>query len=475
MVRIDKRPLSLYVHIPFCKAKCNYCDFLSFGGCGYSEQKQYVSALCKEIEAYRCVSREYVIQTIFFGGGTPSFVEASFIEQIMQTIRSVFEIAPQAEITIEGNPDSLLKDKLSVYRRTGVNRLSIGLQSANDELLKVLGRVHNYDQFVAAYSSARQVGFSNINIDIMSGLPGESKESYVRTLAKVVELQPEHISAYSLIVEEGTPLCDNDDLLDLLPSEEIDRQLYAKTKMLLKNSGYDRYEISNYSKKGYECQHNLVYWTGGEYLGVGLGASSYLQVWFDDKHSERIRFHGVESMDEYIGRFSNCEGMQEDDYTNVYHYYENVIKEDCLHQENVSEIDDDDLDEVYDVYENMEESLGMALGMNLSCENDNSNLKKYHQYEDNALLEFIRDYYRDLQFLKRKDEMEEFMFLGLRCTNGVSKQEFKSRFGVDMESVYGRVIDKYVEQQMLIIQEDRIYLSDAGIDVSNVVMAEFML
>ena len=490
MVRIDKRPLSLYVHSPFCKAKCNYCDFLSFGGCGYSEQKQYVSALCKEIEAYRCVSREYVIQTIFFGGGTPSFVEASFIEQIMQTIRSVFEIAPQAEITIEGNPDSLLKDKLSVYRRAGVNRLSIGLQSANDELLKVLGRVHNYDQFVAAYSSARQVGFSNINIDIMSGLPGESKESYVRTLAKVVELQPEHISAYSLIVEEGTPLCDNDDLLDLLPSEEIDRQLYAKTKMLLKNSGYDRYEISNYSKKGYECQHNLVYWTGGEYLGVGLGASSYLQVWFDDKHSERIRFHGVESMDEYIGRFSNCEGMQEDDYTSVYHYYESAINgfesgesnsderdfdNSNYNEGNSYDIEDTDIDDIYDIYEGMEESLGMTIGMDLSYDSDCSNLKRYRECENNVLLEFVRDYYRDLQFLKRKDEMEEFMFLGLRCTNGVSKQEFKSRFGVDMESVYGRVIDKYVEQQMLIIQEDRIYLSDAGIDVSNVVMAEFML
>lgn len=474
MTRIEKRPLSLYVHIPFCKAKCNYCDFLSFGGCGYSEQKQYVSALCKEIEAYRPISDEYSIRTIFFGGGTPSFIEASFIKQIMQKIHSVFEVDLKAEITIEGNPDSLLKDKLAVYRSAGINRLSIGLQSANDDLLKVLGRVHNYDQFVAAYSSARQVGFSNINIDIMSGLPGETSESYVRTLAKVVELQPEHISAYSLIVEDGTPLCENDELLDLLPSEEMDRQLYAKTKMLLKNSGYDRYEISNYSKKEYECRHNLVYWTGGEYLGVGLGASSYLQVWLDDEHCERVRFHGVESMDEYLGRFSNCEGMREDDYTSVYHYYENAIQEDCLSKEDVSETDDD-FDDAYDIYENMEEAFGMALGMNLSCENDNSNLKKYHQYEDNALLEFIRDYYGDLQFLKRKDEMEEFMFLGLRCTKGISKQEFKDRFSVDIESVYGKVLSKYIKQQLLLESDGRIYLSDTGIDVSNVVMAEFML
>lgn len=404
MENLKKRDLSLYVHIPFCKARCNYCDFLSFGGCDYSSHKTYMYALCKEIEAYKPIADEYVIRTIFFGGGTPSFIDASFLESIMQTIRKVFTVDSNAEITIEGNPDSLMKEKLSAYRKAGINRLSIGLQSANDELLRVLGRVHNYDQFIAAYSSARQVGFSNINVDLMSGLPGETKESYVRTLAKVVELQPEHISAYSLIVEEGTPLYDNEELLGLLPSEEMDRQLYAKTKMLLKNSGYNRYEISNYAKQGYACRHNLVYWTGGEYLGVGLGASSYLTVWQNDEQYEKIRFHGEENMNEYIGRFSVCEGMWAD-----------------------------------------------------------------------TLLDFVRDYYRDLQFLKRKDEMEEFMFLGLRCADGVSQKDFKERFGVDIEGVYGKIIAKYKAQKLLIEEEGRLYLSDAGIDVSNAVMAEFML
>lgn len=447
MKNLKKRELSLYVHIPFCKAKCNYCDFLSFGGCSYSNHKQYVTALCKEIEAYKTIADEYVVKTIFFGGGTPSYIDASFIEQVMQKVQEVFCIDEQAEITIEGNPDSLTKDKLAVYRKVGINRLSIGLQSANDELLKMLGRVHNYDQFIAAYSSARQVGFSNINVDLMSGLPGESTESYLRTLAKVVELQPEHISAYSLIVEEGTPLYDNDELLNMLPSEELDRQLYAKTKMLLKNSKYDRYEISNYAKSGYECRHNLVYWTGGEYLGVGLGASSYLQVWIDDEKCEKVRFHGVDNMNEYIGRFSNCEGMREDAYTNTYHYYED------------------------DIYTEIEETFGM----DLSYDGENTNLQKYHQYENNTLLEFVRDYYKDLQFLKRKDEMEEFMFLGLRCMKGVSKKDFKERFGVEIESVYGKIIQKYMNQEMLIEKDNNIFLSDAGIDVSNVIMAEFML
>lgn len=409
----EVRDLSLYVHIPFCKQKCSYCDFLSFGNCSYSRQKQYVEALCKEILAYKPVAFDYRVKTIFIGGGTPSYIEASLMEQIMQTINAVFTVEEGAEITIEGNPDSLTTEKLNTYYRIGINRLSIGLQSANDEVLRTLGRVHNYDQFVAAYLSAKQAGFTNINVDLMSGIPGESVDSYIHTLAKVVELYPSHISAYSLIVEEGTPLSRNEELLSELPSEEEDRLLYAKTKMLLKNSGYSRYEISNYAKEGMSCKHNIVYWTGGEYLGVGLGAASYLTVWLDEKKYEKVRFHGVESMDEYIGRFSKCDGMREDEYTNM--------------------------------------------------------------FQVNLVLGFLKDYYQDLYFMKRKDEMEEFMFLGLRLMKGVSKAEFQRRFKVEIESVYGEIIEKYKKQKLLMEKEDRIYLSDEGIDVSNVIMAEFML
>lgn len=398
------RELSIYVHIPFCKAKCVYCDFLSFGGCRYDKQKRYVSALCRELEAYKQVAGEYIIKTIFIGGGTPSYMDASFVERIMQKIRQIFKIDAAAEITIEGNPDSLTREKLIVYRKLGINRLSIGLQSTNDEMLRRLGRVHNYDQFIAAYNSARQAGFNNINIDLMSGLPGESMESYIRTLGKVVQLQPEHISAYSLIVEEGTPLCDNEGLLEILPSEELDRLLYGRTKTLLQNSGYSRYEISNYAKRGFECRHNIVYWRGGEYLGVGLGAASYLTVFLEGNKKEKIRFHGIDNLDEYTAQFEQCTGMRED-----------------------------------------------------------------------AELEFVRDYYKDLQFLKRRDEIEEFMFLGLRMMEGISKKEFQERFGEKIESVYGKVLEKYKDKGFLLEQDERIYLSDAGIDVSNVVMAEFML
>lgn len=425
------RDLSIYVHIPFCRAKCSYCDFLSFGGCDGSLQKQYVDALCKEIEAYRFVAKDYRVQTIFFGGGTPSFIEAEWIGQILATIQKVFEVTEDAEITLEGNPDSLVSDKLIQYRKFSINRLSIGLQSANDDTLARMGRVHNYDQFLAAFENARNAGFLNMNVDLMSGMPGETMVSYLETLQRVVKLKPEHISAYSLIVEEGTPLSKNDELLAMIPEEEEDRRMYAETKRLLMENGYSRYEISNYAKDGCACRHNKVYWTGGEYLGLGLGAASYMTVWLDDAHYEKIRFHGVENINEYIGRFSKCEGMCEDDYTDMYHYYED--------------------DEDYAMH------------------------NTYKEYERNVVLSFLRDYYKDLYFCKKKDEMEEFMFLGLRLMEGVSKKCFQERFGKTIESVYGKVIQKYKEQGLLLEKNDHIFLSDQGIDVSNVVMADFML
>lgn len=453
MMNDETRPLSIYIHIPFCKSKCLYCDFLSFGGCRQEEQVQYVNALCKEITSYEEMAKTYRVDTIFIGGGTPSFLDVDLLEKILICVRQTFTVEESAEITIEGNPDSLTEDKLKAYHRMGINRLSIGLQSANDDMLRVLNRVHNYDQFVAAFRAARQAGFNNINVDVMSGLPGETEDSYIRTLECVAKLQPEHISAYSLIVEDETPLAENEKLLALLPTEEEDRKLYARTKELLKNSGYERYEISNYARTGYACRHNLVYWTGGEYLGVGLGASSYLTVDMDNAKQEKIRFHGTENMEEYIARFLQSDGMQGDEYTTMFHAYE---------------YEDEDvygLDDAYGIYAQM----GMDNG------SGNSHLEQYRAYENNALLEFVRDYYKDLHFQKRKDEMEEFMFLGLRCQQGVSKEEFCKRFGVEIEQIYNRPIEKYIKQGLLVEANGRIFLSDQGIDVSNMVMADFML
>ena len=400
-----KRNLSIYVHIPFCKRKCNYCDFVSFGGCDIGLQKDYINALCKEIGAFSLIADEYKVVTVFIGGGTPSYIPAEYIGMILEKIRETFTFDDNCEITIEGNPDSLTKDKLILYRQYGVNRLSIGLQSANDEMLKILGRVHNYDQFVAAYSRAREAGFTNINVDVMSGLPGESMESYVRTLARVVAMQPEHISAYSLIVEDGTPLSQNDELLALLPSEEEDRKQYARTKLLLGQSGYERYEISNYAKKGYECRHNLSYWTGGEYLGVGLNSSSYLLL-RDHNNVKNVRFKDVDLLEEYIGRFQKID-----------------------------------------------------IGY----------------FEISSVFQLIGDLYTDIQVLKEKDQIEEFMFLGLRCIKGISKEAFMKKFGKRIEDVYEKVLKKYISSGHIIVENDNIYFSDNGIDVSNRILSEFLL
>ena len=271
------RYVSLYVHIPFCAVKCKYCDFLSFDGESYQTMLRYVDALCQEIKLYAPIVDEYTVRSIFIGGGTPSILDESLITNIMAFIKQTFKLEKNAEVTIEANPGTLRHQKLTGYKLAGINRISIGLQSADDEMLKRLGRLHNYDQFVASFKAARRAGFDNINIDVMSGLPGQTIHSYVDTLSKVLDYGPEHISAYSLSIEEGTPFASDESVLNDLPPEMIDRRMYEITKKLLSAKGYDRYEFSNYAKPGYECIHNMVYWTGGEYIGLGLGASSYFQ------------------------------------------------------------------------------------------------------------------------------------------------------------------------------------------------------
>lgn len=297
-MKIKKKPLSLYIHIPFCKKKCLYCDFLSAPACG-QERESYVKALLREINLMARAVKDYEILSVFFGGGTPSLLNKSQMERIMFAINREYNLNPDAEITIECNPATADLDKLSFYRECGINRLSIGLQSANDEELKGLGRIHSYGQFLDTFESARKAGFTNINIDIMSALPGQTYESYVDTLEKVIALNPEHISAYSLIIEEGTPFYERygnavDETYPELPAEEVERKMYHATQKILKKAGYLRYEISNYAKKGYECRHNLTYWTGIDYLGMGIGAASYLQG---------FRFKNCTDRGEYTGFF----------------------------------------------------------------------------------------------------------------------------------------------------------------------------
>lgn len=367
----------LYIHIPFCVRKCAYCDFLSAPG-SEEAKASYTEALLREIEAVKIEKRE--VSSIFVGGGTPSALSPSLMGDIFEKIHKSFSVAPDAEITIEANPGTLSKEKLFLYRNVGINRLSLGLQSPEAAELKSLGRIHTYEEFLESFSLAREAGFQNINVDLMCALPDQTYEGWVRNLRKVAALHPEHISAYSLIIEEGTPFAKRK--LNL-PDEDTEYRMYEDTAGILAEYGYEQYEISNYAKKDLACQHNVGYWTRKEYLGLGLGAAS---LWGNQ-------------------RFSN---------TSDFSLYLN----------------------------------------------------------NSGFPEKIRG---DRDALSLEAEMSEFMFLGLRMTKGVSKAEFLEGFGVSIESVYGKVLDKYKSVGLLEETEGRIFLTRAGIHVSNGVMAEFLL
>ena len=325
-------------------------------------------------EGYRVVS-------IFLGGGTPSTLEAEQTESIFAAINRTFTIAEDAEITTELNPGTVDEKKLRAYQKCGINRLSIGLQSADDRELRMLGRIHTYEEFLHTYRLAKEVGFTNINIDLMSAIPGQNLSDWERTLRTVAELSPEHISAYSLIIEEGTPFYEDNKLEELLPSEEDEVLMYRMTEKILNEYGYDKYEISNYAKPGFESRHNLGYWSHIPYLGVGLNASSYL----DEK------------------RFENPSDMK--DYLEI-------------------------------------QSFG--------------------------------DAYEGARSLSVYEQMEEFMFLGLRKTKGISKKEFIERFGCSMDSVYGKPLIESMKQGMMKEEGDRVFLTQDGTLVSNQVLCEFL-
>lgn len=288
---MNKRELELYIHIPFCARKCAYCDFLSFAA-PVRIYREYVEKLIEEIYGQRGNFQDYQVHTVFIGGGTPSILPPDMMEELLSVLQECFDIAADAEITIETNPGTLTMEKLETYLEGGINRLSIGLQSCDDMELNNLGRIHTFDEFLKSYQRARQAGFTNINVDLMSGLPGQDVHSWKNTLRKVLMLKPEHISAYSLIVEEGTPFYDRYGAgQGGLPDEDTDREMYHLTKEMLEAQGYERYEVSNYARPGYECRHNVGYWTGVDYLGLGLGASSY---------THGFRYHNTGDLKEYL-------------------------------------------------------------------------------------------------------------------------------------------------------------------------------
>lgn len=287
------KELGIYVHIPFCKQKCNYCDFISY--CDKNELvEQYIKALKQEIKNNSSKIKDSEISTIYIGGGTPSYINSQYIKEILETIKQNYNISKNVEITIEVNPGTVTKEKLTNYYENGINRISIGLQSCNNNLLKMIGRIHTYEEFLDTYNLAREVGFKNINVDLMIGLPNQTLEDVKTSLEKIISLNPEHISVYSLIVEEGTLIEKKIEKGELkLPNEKIERKEYWLVKDTLENFRYKHYEISNFAKKEYESKHNLNCWEQKEYFGFGASAHSYING---------TRYSNTESMEEYINQ-----------------------------------------------------------------------------------------------------------------------------------------------------------------------------
>ena len=377
---MENQEIGIYVHIPFCQKKCDYCDFISY--CGKdSIIPKYIEAVKKEIELQKIKPQ---ITTIYIGGGTPSYIDSKYIKEIMAEIKKK-NVIENAEITIEVNPGTVTKEKLEDYISCGINRISIGLQSTQDNLLQEIGRIHNFEQFLETYNLAKNVGFKNINVDLMLGLPNQRIKDLKESLEKIIKLKPKHISVYSLIVEDNTPIAKKIELHELkLPDEELERNMYWYVKNTLELNGYIHYEISNFAKKGYESKHNMNCWRQKEYIGIGVAAHSYRD----------------------ITRYSNTINLEE--------YIRNV---------------------------------------------------KSGNLERNRIIHEIQ---------KEDDTKKEFMLLGLRTIGGVKISDFKNKFGDNPIYLYRNELKKLSEEKLIAVDEDKIRLTNKGIDLANLVWEEFI-
>ncbi len=374
--------IGLYFHIPFCASKCYYCDFLSFAK--KEEQAHYIEALIKEIEkTSEGLPEDLTIKSIFIGGGTPTVLPPFLLDQLMQAITSHFKLEPYCEWTIEANPGTIEEDKLKVLSKYPITRISLGLQSTHDDLLKRIGRQHTFKDWEESIALIKKHTNWAINTDLMFALPGQSLEDFKQSLEKVADYQLEHLSVYALIIEEGTHFGNLYEAgkLQEVP-EELDRQMYHLAQAYLKEKGYEQYEISNWCKPGKACQHNLVYWKCEPYLGLGLGAHSL----FDNR-----RYYNEEEMKLYI--------------------------------------------------------------------ENSGNLDKIRNEEEK---------------LTRKALMEEYIFLGLRLTEGIHLEKFQEKFGESIWEIYPNALKKWLELGVMIQEENRIYLSSYGLDVCNEVCASFL-
>lgn len=319
---MNKKNIGIYIHIPFCKKKCEYCDFKSYVGKENLIDRyiKWVNHELKEVGEGNKIDYEnniddlIIVKTIYIGGGTPSILPPKYISDILRTVKENYTIDNEnLEVTIEVNPGTVDEEKLMEYKKCGVNRLSIGLQATQNRVLNVLGRIHTYNDFLVTYNSARKIGFDNINVDLMLGIPGQSLEDVQESVEKIIKLSPEHISTYSLIIEEGTPFYKKLEKNEInLPGEEIERKMYWLVKRKLEDAGYVHYEISNFAKRGYESKHNLACWNQEEYVGVGAAAHSY---------TNNVRYSNICEIEEYINNYEN------DMETNNFEFHEKQTKD----------------------------------------------------------------------------------------------------------------------------------------------------
>lgn len=414
---MENKELGIYIHIPFCKQKCYYCDFVSFSN-KQNFVENYVEAVKKEINNYfqdKTILERYTVTTIYIGGGTPSYIESKYICEIMELLENnlkqnkvKFE---DIEITIEVNPGTVNKEKLEQYRKAKINRLSIGLQSTNNEMLKQIGRIHTYEQFLETYQMAAEVGFENVNVDLMTGLPKQTIEDIKRSLKEVIQLNPTHISVYSLIIEEGTVIAqkiENHQLQEM--DEELERNMYWYVKNTLELNGYTHYEISNFAKEGKESKHNLNCWRQKEYIGIGLAAHSYLNY---------VRYTNTSEIEQYIIQMNNLN--------------EKIVK-DILELSN--------------------------------------NKKKKANVEENE--KHIETVYEIEEVQKLEDRKKEYMLLGLRTIEGVCISKFKEKYIDNPIFLFRKELEKLVEEKLVVIDGDYIKLTNKGLDFANLVWEEFI-
>lgn len=371
--------IGLYIHIPFCKKRCGYCDFTTYTGSDHF-MAPYIAALEKEVKQRLS---GLVPDTIFIGGGTPTALDDESFAHLMRIIRPLC-VSPEQEITIEANPESVTPQKVHLMKEGGINRISMGLQSTDDLILKNIGRIHNYDTFLRSYRLLREEGFDNVSFDLITALPGQDEAVIRDTIEKALALRPQHISVYSLIVEEGTPFYTKVQSGELeLPDEESDRLFQDLFRENLEEAGLMRYEISNYARPGMASRHNLNYWNFGDYIGCGVAAAGFL---------DGVRWTNTKSVPEYIEKMNSKADVRDTVHIN-----------------------------------------------------------------------------------SREDSMEEFIFMGLRKTQGISLDEFRARFNEDFFAVYPGVSDRFLNNGLMVHNGSRLYLTDRGLDVSNYIMSDYIL